>query len=326
MGKRVKVVIGILVALVGLTTVQYYHDKSRALYRNNYVTLKSASLLRINESEEAASFYKTSHHTNKVNAEYFAKHTMFHYGNLFKKVSDIDSFSERDNEYLLRPQVFLDTGISFWYLTDPMYRQTIYNMENDIALNPATSLTDMYAFMKNISNHPWLYGERYSDGQYQNQSSYLEDGGDILKQYIDDKAYNEEFSRATNIEKDDPIDESSSSSSAVSSEAKKLTKKQKAIDESFQQVLLTISDKITSEEGTPYHAGAQSYPKLPSEYKKLPKTFKVTFTGTQASASAGENVDEKKVFTVKLELDKEDNSFMIVNSKELPSYFSDLSE
>lgn len=333
MRKWVKVCLGILVIMTLMSIFQYYHDKKRALYRDNTMTLVTASGFRINQSTNAKSFYQESHKINVANAKQFAKHNIFHYSSLFKKVSDFNSFSDRELEHLIVNQNFFDLAISYWYVMDPVPRGRLVNVYED-----ADNDRERLNFMSNIASNPQYYREYYKKGQYQNQQEYLDKkDGDILQEYIDDKRYNKEYSsedyrlaskRESQMEADDAPDadelsradelaSASSSGSSITSGKQKLTKKQKNIDNNYQDTLSAIADTFTENEGTSFHAGGQAYPKLPSEYDKEPKVYSVTF-----STPSADNEDAKK-FVVKLQLNKKNNTFKISNLNDLPSYMSE---
>lgn len=327
MRKWVKVCLGILVIMTLMSIFQYYHDKKRALYRDNTMTLVTASGFRINQSTNAKSFYQESHKINVANAKQFAKHNIFHYSSLFKKVSDFNSFSDRELEHLIVNQNFFDLAISYWYVMDPVPRGRLVNIYED-----ADNDHERLNFMSNIASNPQYYGEYYKKGQYQNQQEYLDKKhGDILQEYIDDKRYNKEYSseeyrieskRESQIEADDALDadelsSDSSSGSSITSGKQRLTKKQKNIDNNYQDTLSAIADTFTENEGTSFHAGVQASPKLPSEYDKEPKVYSVTFS------TPGADNEMRETFVVKLQLNRKNNTFKISNLNDLPSYMSE---
>lgn len=291
------------------------------------MTLVTASGFRINQSTNAKSFYQESHKINVANAKQFAKHNIFHYSSLFKKVSDFNSFSDRELEHLIVNQNFFDLAISYWYVMDPVPRGRLVNIYED-----ADNDHERLNFMSNIASNPQYYGEYYKKGQYQNQQEYLDKKhGDILQEYIDDKRYNKEYSseeyrieskRESQIEADDALDadelsSDSSSGSSITSGKQRLTKKQKNIDNNYQDTLSAIADTFTENEGTSFHAGVQASPKLPSEYDKEPKVYSVTFS------TPGADNEMRETFVVKLQLNRKNNTFKISNLNDLPSYMSE---
>lgn len=314
----------ILTFIATMSIVQYNHDKNRALKAYNKSTLFNARIFRLNEGSDVEDYYINAHQYNLDAATEFANKNRFHFFNLFKKDVPVSVTTESLD-------MGFDLALQEWYNIDPPRRIYLYNLyEKDydglsIASSPEVSIARM-KLMELIKSRPQLYGESYSKNEYQNQSDYENRSGDALQDYIDDQAYNEngndkdiEAERESNI-KDDTSNKKSTASRSSYSETKKSRKMEK-IDNNFNSVLSAISNKFSDEEGVSYHAGGQSTPKLPSEYKKNPKTFTVSFTPIQSSV---DNKQTSPIYTVKLVLDKKDNTFIIINTNDLPSYLSEL--
>lgn len=297
-----------------LTIIQYNHDKNRVLHEYNKFTLMLSQSMRINESTKAKQYYLLSHKQNMTAAKKFARSNMFHYSNLFKKGVDHEITVEASKKTF-------NTTLDAWVGVDFTRRFNIYEIGKQ--MDPASGM-DAPNLLISIENYPSLYGDSYYKDEYQNQSDYLNKSGDILQQYIDDEAYNDDGSdteseRESNINSD-VSDEKNSTSTSSYSDTKK-SKNMEKIDNNFRSVLSTISNKFSDEEAVPYHAGSQSIPKMPSEYKKIPKIFTVTFSPIQSSVG---NQQKKPTYTVKLSLNKKDNVFVITNFKDLPNYLLEL--
>lgn len=296
-----------------LSIIQYNHDKNRVLHEYNKFTLMLSQAMRLNESDKAEKYYLLSHKQNMTAAKKFARSNIFHYTNLFKKGVDDEITAEASRKTF-------NTSLDAWVGIDFTRRLNIY--ANGKQMDP-TSGMDVPNLLISIENYPSLYGDSYYKGQYQNQSDYLNNSGDILQQYIDDEAYDDDSD--TTAERESNIrsavsDEQNSTSTSSYSKTKK-EKNMEKLDNKFRSVLSTISNKFSDEEGVLYHAGDQVPPKMPSEYKKNPGSFTVNFSPSQSSVG---NQITNPTYTVKLSFDKKDNVFVITNSKDLPDYLLEL--